>query len=107
MQGGPDGAKLAPALFITNNGSLVINLTEVTIEFLGPPFAIPIEFVVDAQRHNRRRVRLEEAILLLLRCLAVLLIGLVLARPFLSPQGWAGAEPRTGTHLGAGQKYTS
>ncbi|MCP4247838.1 MAG: hypothetical protein GY778_12385, partial [bacterium] len=56
-----------------------------------------IEFVIEAQRRNRRRVRLEEAILLLLRCLAVLLIGTVLARPFLSPQGWAGAWGDSGS----------
>ncbi len=43
-----------------------------------------IEFLQEANRRNRRRIRLEEFLLLLLRCLAVLLIGLLLARPFLS-----------------------
>ncbi len=42
-----------------------------------------MDFLVQAQRINRRRVKLEELILLLLRCLAMALIGLLLARPFL------------------------
>ena len=42
-----------------------------------------MEFLMEAQRLNRRRVKLEEFILLLLRCLAMGLIGLLLARPFL------------------------
>lgn len=41
-----------------------------------------IEFLLDADKRNRRRLRLENLILLLLRCLAVLLLGLMLARPF-------------------------
>ena len=40
--------------------------------------------MIDADKKNRRRVKLENLILLLLRCLAVFLIGLLLARPFLS-----------------------
>ena len=43
-----------------------------------------MDFLLEAQRINRRRVRLEEFILLLLRCLAMALIGLLLARPFLN-----------------------
>ncbi len=42
-----------------------------------------MDFLVDADKKNRRRVKLENLILLLLRCLAMLLIGLMLARPFL------------------------
>ncbi len=43
-----------------------------------------MDFLVEADKRNRRRVRLEELLLLLLRCLAVLLIALLVARPFLS-----------------------
>lgn len=48
-----------------------------------------IEFLREAQRENRRRMRIRELILLALRCLAMVLIGLLLARPFLSPKGLA------------------
>ncbi len=41
-----------------------------------------MEFLFDADKRNRRRVRLENLILLLLRCLALFLLGLLLARPF-------------------------
>lgn len=41
-----------------------------------------MDFLLEAERKNRRRVQLENLILLLLRCLAVLLLGLLLARPF-------------------------
>ncbi len=50
-----------------------------------------MDFLIDAERRNRRRVRLEELILLALRCLAVLLVGLMVARPFLSAGGIAAA----------------
>jgi hypothetical protein len=43
-----------------------------------------MDFLIEADKLNRRRVRLEELLLLLLRCLAILLIGLLLARPFMS-----------------------
>lgn len=46
-QGGPDGAKLSPILLIKNNGSSVVTLNKATVEFLGPPFAIPISFDVN------------------------------------------------------------
>jgi hypothetical protein len=46
-----------------------------------------MEFLLDADQRNRRRIRLEHLILLLLRCLAVLLIALLVARPFLQPTG--------------------
>ena len=49
-----------------------------------------MEFLLDADKKNRRRVRLENLILLLLRCLAVLLIGLLLARPFIPTSLTAG-----------------
>lgn len=45
-----------------------------------------MDFLLDADKKNRRRVRMENLILLLLRCLAVLLLGLLLARPFLPSQ---------------------
>ncbi len=49
-----------------------------------------MEFLLDADKKNRRRVRLENLILLLLRCLAVLLIGWFLARPFIPTSMTAG-----------------
>ncbi len=42
-----------------------------------------MDFLFDADKKNRRRIRLENLILLLLRCLAMVLLGLMLARPFL------------------------
>jgi len=48
-----------------------------------------MEFLLDAERRNRRRIRLEHLILLLLRCLAVILLALLVARPFLLPSGFA------------------
>ena len=48
-----------------------------------------MEFLLDAERRNRRRIRLEHLILLLLRCLAVLLLALLVARPYLRPTGLA------------------
>ena len=50
-----------------------------------------MDFLIDAERRNRRRIRMEEWILLALRCLAVFLIGLLVARPFLTPSGLAAA----------------
>ncbi len=44
-----------------------------------------IEFLLQAERKNRRRLRMEEWILLFLRCLALLCIAFLLARPFLAP----------------------
>jgi len=46
-------------------------------------------FLLDAERRNRRRIRLEHLLLLLLRCLIVLLIALLVARVFLEPSGLA------------------
>ncbi len=48
-----------------------------------------MEFLIDAERRNRRRIRMEEWILLLLRCLAVLFIAFLVARPFIRPSGAA------------------
>lgn len=48
------------------------------------------QFLLEANRQNRRRIRIEELILLALRCLAMLLIGMVLARIFVRPQAFAG-----------------
>ena len=45
-----------------------------------------MDFLLEANKKNRRRVQLENLIVLLLRCLAMLLLGLLLARPFL-PSG--------------------
>ena len=42
-----------------------------------------MEFLLDADKKNRRRIRLENLILLLLRCLAILLLALLLGRPFI------------------------
>ena len=43
-----------------------------------------MRFLLDADKKNRKRVRIENLILLLLRCLAMLLLGLMISRPFLS-----------------------
>jgi hypothetical protein len=44
------------------------------------------KFLLEAERRNRRRTRLEEWILLALRCLAMMLFGVALARWFVQPQ---------------------
>ena len=49
-----------------------------------------MDFLLDADKKNRRRIRLENLLLLLLRCAAVLLIGLLLARPSLPTRLTAG-----------------
>ncbi len=41
-----------------------------------------MDFLLEADKKNRRRVRLENWLLLLLRCLAIFIIGMLLARPF-------------------------
>ena len=48
-----------------------------------------MQFLISAERQNRRRVRMEEWILLALRCLAILLIALIVSRPFFAPEGLA------------------
>lgn len=42
-----------------------------------------MDFLLEAFRKNRRRIRLEQLILLMLRCLAVFLIALMVMRPFM------------------------
>jgi hypothetical protein len=42
-----------------------------------------MDFLLEAQRQNRRRIKLEQWLLLALRCLAVFLIVAMIARPFL------------------------
>lgn len=56
-----------------------------------------MEFLIHAERHNRRRLRMEEWILLALRCLVILLIAAMVARPFFNPTGIAalGGAKRT------------
>ncbi len=57
-----------------------------------------VEFLLEAQRRNRRRLRVEELILLALRCLAMALIGLMLSRWFVRPESLfasLGANTRT------------
>lgn len=49
-----------------------------------------MEFLLDADKKNRRRVRLEHLLLLLLRCLAIALIAFLLARPILPTSVTAG-----------------
>lgn len=48
-----------------------------------------MDFLLEAERQNRRRVRIEQLILLALRCLAMLLIGVLLARWYVPPRGLA------------------
>lgn len=55
-----------------------------------------MDFLIDAERRNRRRLRMEEWVLLALRCLAVLFIAAMIARPFFRSAGaallWGGAR---------------
>ena len=53
-----------------------------------------MDFLFEAEKKNKRRVQIENMILLLLRCLAMLLFALMLARPFL-PSGVIGAFAQT------------
>jgi hypothetical protein len=45
-----------------------------------------MDFLLEAERKNRRRVQLENILILLLRCLAIALLALLAARPFFQPQ---------------------
>lgn len=53
-----------------------------------------MDFLFEAEKKNKRRVQIENMILLLLRCLAMLLIAFMLARPFL-PSGVMGTFAQT------------
>ncbi len=44
-----------------------------------------MRFLLDADKKNRKRVRFEQLLLLLLRCLAMALLALMVARPFVRP----------------------
>jgi len=50
-----------------------------------------MDFLIDAEKRNRRRLRMEEWILLALRCLAVVMIAALIGRPFFAPDGIAAA----------------
>jgi hypothetical protein len=56
-----------------------------------------MEFLLEALKKNRRRIRLEELILLAVRIVLIGLIGLFLARPILSERGieWLGSAFRS------------
>jgi hypothetical protein len=54
-----------------------------------------MEFLLEADHQNRRRLQLENVLLLVLRCLAVFLIGMMLARPLL-PSGAAAGLVESG-----------
>src|SRR5438105_1421048 len=49
-----------------------------------------MDFLLQAQRKNRRRIKIEQIILLALRCLAVFLIAMMIARPFVRTSAVAG-----------------
>ena len=46
-----------------------------------------MEFLLQADKKNRRRVQLENLLLLILRCLAVILAAMLVSRPFFTPTG--------------------
>lgn len=54
-----------------------------------------MRFLVEAYRKHKRRLRLEQLLLLAARCLVVLLIGLALGRPLLGAMGARTAGPMT------------
>ncbi len=49
-----------------------------------------MDFLLEAERRNRRRIQLEHLILLLLRCLALILLACLVARLFFTRTGLAG-----------------
>lgn len=53
-----------------------------------------MDFLFQAEKKNKRRVQIENMVLLLLRCLAMLLVALMFARPFL-PSGIVDAFAQT------------
>lgn len=54
-----------------------------------------MRFLMEAYRRQRRRLRLEQFLLLLVRCVLVVLIGLGLARPMFGADGAGGRGSRT------------
>jgi len=54
-----------------------------------------MRFLLEAWRKQRRRLRLEQIILLAARCLLIALIGFALARPLLGGDAGAGSGPTT------------
>ncbi len=87
----PLGALISPGLFYAGAASvaapIIIHLLA-RRRFKRIRWAA-VAFLLEAQRRNRRRIQLHEIIILLLRCLAILLLGLLVSRPFLQPQGLA------------------
>ncbi|MFT4546427.1 MAG: hypothetical protein ACI8XO_001655 [Verrucomicrobiales bacterium] len=82
----------SPALFI---GGLIAIASPIIIHLLNKRRFkrvdwAAMDFLIEAQKLNRRKVKLEEFILLLMRCLAMGLIGFLLARPFFSSGTGAG-----------------
>lgn len=57
-----------------------------------------MDFLLDAEKRNRKRVRLEHLILLLLRCLAILLIAAMIARPFFKAEGIGSLVTQTASY---------
>ena len=57
-----------------------------------------IDFLLSAQRRNRRRINMEDWVLAALRCLAVVFLGLIVARPFILAAGMGA--------VGGGSKHT-
>ena len=87
------------APFMTNPGLFLVGAAAVSIPIIihllnKRKFKVvdwaAMEFLLDADKKNRRRIRLENLILLLLRCLAVLLLALLLGRPFIPTSMAAG-----------------
>ncbi|MCZ7632235.1 MAG: BatA domain-containing protein [Phycisphaerales bacterium] len=54
-----------------------------------------MRFLIEAYRQQKRRLRLEQMLLLALRCLLIALIAFALARPLAGRAGIAGPGPRT------------
>ena len=54
-----------------------------------------MDFLLEADRRNRRRIRLEDLLLLLLRCLAVVLTAFLVSRLFVRPTGLAARAVET------------
>ncbi len=87
---------LAPALFIAG---LLAVAVPIIIHLLSRRRRRPIEwaamrFLIDAIRRQRRRLQIEQLILLALRCLILAVLGFALARPILEQAGVIGAGSR-------------